>query len=151
MRVSPKTPTRRLTVAAGAAALALLANAPAGAKEETFDWTAYPEMSRERALPQIVGSLRGTLTDAGSITNFMICYPPVKVKLKSGRPVRWTIMLSLNAKNQFGGYAGNQGMAAVFYSDKPVWTFSIQGPLPDNISAGCTRVSDSEIQRLLAQ
>lgn len=151
MRVSLKTSTHRLMVAASATAMALLANDPANAKEENFDWTVYPEMSRERALPQIVASLRNTLTDAGSITNFLICYPPLKVKLKDGRPVRWTIMLSLNAKNQYGGYAGNQGMAAVFYSDKPVWTFSIQGPLPGNVVGGCTRVPDAEIQRLLSQ
>ena len=134
-----------------AAAMALLTHAPASAKDENFDWTAYPEMSRERALSQILASLRNTLTDASSITNFMICYPPVKVKLKDGRPVRWTIMLSLNAKNQYGGYAGTQGMAAVFYSDRPVWTFSIQGPLPGNLLPGCSRVTDAEIQRLLAQ
>ena len=151
MRFLLKTSTHRLMVAASAGAMALVANHPANAKEENVDWTVYPEMSRERALPQIVASLRGSLTDAGSITNFLICYPPVKVKLKDGRPVRWTIMLSLNAKNQYGGYTGNQGMAAVFYPDKPVWTFSFQGPLPDSILAGCTRVPDAEIQRLLTQ
>ena len=135
---------------AAGAALALLPNVTAVAKDENFDWTIYPEMSHDRALPQIVASLRSSLTDAGSITNFMICYQPVKVKLKEGRPVRWTILLSLNARNQYGGYAGNQGMAAIFYSDKPVWTVSMQSPLPGNILGGCTRVPDAVIQRLLS-
>jgi hypothetical protein len=136
----------RVTVAA-ALPLAVAAS-PASAKEP-IDWTAYPEMARERALPQIAAALRNILFDVDSVTNFMMCYPPVKVKLKDGRPVRWTIMLSLNSKNQYGGYAGNQGMAAVFYANKPVWTFSLQMPLDAETLAGCARVPDAEIQRLI--
>lgn len=139
----------RAAAIAGALAVAALSG-HASAKGQSFDWTAYPEMSKGRALPQIAASLRNTLTDAGSVTNLLICYPPVKVKMKGGRPVRWTIMLSVNAKNQYGGYAGNQGMAAVFYSDRPVWTFSIGGPLDGKTLATCEHVPDAEIQRLLA-
>nr|WP_140404689.1 hypothetical protein [Sphingomonas sp. CDS-1] len=124
---------------------------PASAKNNDFDWTAYPEMSKERALPQIAAALRNTLFDAGSVTNFMICYPPVKIQMKDGRPVRWTVMLSVNAKNQYGGYAGNQGMAAVFYSDRPVWAFSIGGPLDGRTLARCERRPDAEIQRLIQE
>jgi len=71
--------------------------------------------------------------------------------MKDGRPVRWTIMMSANAKNRYGGYAGNQGMAAVFYSDRPVWTFSIGSTLDAKTLAGCSRVPDGEIQRLIQQ
>jgi len=137
----------RLTIAG--AVLAFVVAAPSGGSASDFDWTSYPEMSRERALPQIAASLRNSLFDAGSVTNFMICYPPVKVKMRDGKPVRWTLLLSVNAKNQYGGYAGNQGMAAVFYSDRPVWTFSIGGPLDTKTSAGCARVPDVEIQQLI--
>jgi len=132
------------------AALAITVSVP-GASDPGFDWTSYPEMSRERALPQIASSLRNSLFDAGSVTNFMLCYPPVKVKLKDGRPVRWTLLLSLNAKNQYGGYAGNQGMAAVFYSDRPVWTFSIGSALDAKTLSGCDRIPDADIQRMIRQ
>lgn len=71
--------------------------------------------------------------------------------MKEGRPVRWTVMLSVNAKNQYGGYAGNQGMAAVFYSDRPVWAFSIGAPLDGRTLARCERRSDAEIQGLIQQ
>jgi hypothetical protein len=123
----------------------------ASAKDQNFDWAAYPEMSQERALPQIAAALRDDLFDASPVTNFKICYPPVKVKMRDGRPVQWTVMLSLNAKNREGGYVGNQGMAAVFYSEKPVWVFSIDGPLTGKLAEGCQRIPDAEIQRLIGK
>lgn len=127
---------------------AALAN---GAYAETFDWRTHPEMVRDKALPAIAASLRSTLFDAASVTNFMLCYPPVKVKMKDGKPVRWTVLMSVNSKNQYGGYTGNQGMAAVFYADRPLSTISIGGPLDAKTLAGCTRVPDAEIQTLIQQ
>lgn len=141
----------RATMIAGVMAASLMSG-PAMAKDRDFDWTMYPEMAKDQALPKIAASLRNTLFDAGSVTNFMMCYPPVKVKVKDGRPVRWTVMLSLNSKNRYGGYAGNQAMAAVFYSDRPVWTFSVGMPieaLGGRALAGCERVPDAQIQRLI--
>jgi hypothetical protein len=121
------------------------------ADAQKFDWTAYPEMSKEKTLPLIAASLRNTLTDAGSVTNFMVCYPPVVVKMDKGRPVRWTIMMSVNAKNQYGGYAGNQGEAAVFEEGKPVRTFASGMQLDAKTLAGCERIPDAEIQKLIQQ
>ena len=131
-----------------AATIALLWTGSALA-EASVDLSAYPEMSKDRALPLIASSLRNSLTDAGSVSNFMLCTPPVKIKWKEGKPVRWTFLLSLNTKNSYGGYAGTQGMAAIFYADKPVETFSLGMPLRAKDLARCTRVPDAEIQRLI--
>ncbi len=135
------------------AAVAILASivlvVPASAKDKEIDYLDYPEMSKERALPQIVAALRDTMIDATSITNLKICYPPSKVKIKNGKPVQWSFLLSLNAKNSYGGYTGNQGMVAVFYSDKPVWVFDMISALDPKTVAACTRVPDAEIQRLM--
>ena len=137
----------RNMIAVGAIGIALTGTTQA--KDTDIDISDYPEMSQERALPQIASALHDTLYDVSSVTNFKICYPPAKMKFKDGKPVRWTIMLSLNSKNQYGGHAGNQGMAAVFYSDKPVWVFSIDMPLDRKTLATCTRIPDAEIQKLL--
>ena len=72
--------------------------APASAAEAP-DLALYPEMSRDRTLPALAHALRYHLLDPSSITNFSACYPPVKVKFKDGKPVRWTVMFSLNARN----------------------------------------------------
>lgn len=137
----------RIMITAGAIGIAL--TGAVRAKGTDIDISAYPEMSQERALPQIATALRDTLYDTASVTNFKICYPPAKMKFKDGRPVRWTIMLSLNSKNQYGGYAGNQGMAAVFYDNRSPWVFSLDAPLDRKTLATCTRIPDAEIQRLL--
>ena len=128
-------------------AVALTPAAPAAATE-TEDLSAYPEMSRERTLPALAKALRDHLLDAGSATNFSACYPPVRVKFRNGRPVRWTIMFSLNARNSYGGYTGLQQMAAVFYADRPVSIIST-GMAPLQRFRNCPRVPDVEIRRLI--
>jgi hypothetical protein len=72
----------------------------------------------------------------------------VKVKFKDGKPVRWTVMFSLNSKNSYGGYTGLQLMAAVFQVDKPVSIVSTQ-MAPFGPYRNCPRVSDAEIRRLI--
>jgi hypothetical protein len=106
-------------------------------------------MSREQTLPRIARALRDHLLDAASITNFIACYPPVKVKLKEGRPVRWTVMFSLNAKNSYGGYTGAEQMAAVFQPNKPVRIISTGMPPGLGDYGTCTRVPDAEIRQLI--
>ena len=130
--------------------LMLLLTAPASASAESKpeDLSAHPEMSRERILPLIAKGLRDHLLDAGSVTNFSVCYPPVKVKLKNGRPVRWTVMFSLNAKNSYGGYTGLQMMAAIFYADKPL-SIASTGMPPLGQYKSCSRVPDAEIRQLI--
>jgi hypothetical protein len=121
------------------------------ASAQDTDPTTYPEMSQERTLPLIAAALRDNIIDPGSITNFSACYPAVKVKYENGRPVRWTIMLSFNSKNGYGGYAGLQSVAAVFYADKPVTIFASGMPPRSKRLASCTQVPDTEIQRLVQQ
>lgn len=127
----------------------LLTASAVNAQMEKPDVSVYPEMSKGRALPLIAKALRDDLLDAGSVTNFILCTTPVKVKWKDGKPIRWTFMVSLNAKNSYGGYTGAQGMAVTFYADKPIETLSMDAPLSAKYLAGCTRVPDAEIRRLI--
>ncbi|QPQ54437.1 hypothetical protein IC614_08775 [Allosphingosinicella flava] len=133
------------------AVLAAAQPAAGFANGKNVDLSAYREMSPEQTLPFIAKALRDNLLDAGSVTNFSACYPPVKVKFKDGRPVRWTIMLSLNAKNSYGGYTGLEQMAAVFYADKPVMLGSTGMSPSSKLLGSCTRVSDAEIQRMIQE
>lgn len=113
------------------------------------DPSTYPELSKEQTLPAIAHALRDHLIDAGSVTNFAACYPALKVKLREGRPVRWTIMFSLNSRNRYGGYTGSQQMAAVFRLDQPVEIISTGMPPGLGNYGTCTRVPDVEIRRLI--
>lgn len=125
------------------ATVAALPKTAAGAQAD------YPEMSREQTLPAIAQGLRDYLKDAGSVTNFVACYPAMKVKLRDGRPVRWTIMFSLNSRNSYGGYTGAQQMAAVFRPDQPIEIISTGMPPGLGNYGKCTRVPDAEIRRLI--
>jgi hypothetical protein len=129
--------------------MVLLAVPFAANSAQPADLTSYPEMSREHTLPAIAHALRDYLIDAGSVTNFAVCYPAMKVKLRDGIPVRWTIMFSLNARNSFGGYTGAQQMAAVFRPGRPVEIISTGMPPGLGNYGECTRVPDAEIRRLI--
>ena len=140
---------KMIKTASIATAAMLLTAEPAAGEAQQGDASAYPEMSHERTLPLIAEALRDHLLDAGSVTNFTICHPAVKVKFKEGKPTRWTVMFSLNAKNSYGGYTGVQQMAAIFYANKPVSIVST-GMSPGLRQFGtCTRVPDAEIRRLI--
>jgi hypothetical protein len=106
-------------------------------------------MSRDQTLPAIAQALRDYLIDAGSVTNFAACYPALKVKFKDGRPIRWTIMFSLNAKNSFGGYTGAQQWAAVFRPNRAVELISVGMPPGLGDYGKCTRVPDAEIRQMI--
>lgn len=113
------------------------------------DLSGFPAMSRDHTLPMIARALRDHLLDPSSVTNFAVCYPAMKVKITDGRPVRWTIMFSLNAKNSYGGYTGAQQLAAVFRADRPVQIVSTGMPPGLGNYGECTRVPDIEIRRLI--
>ena len=130
------------------ALLSLNTPSPVLADKEPINLPAYPEISFDRALPGIVDALSSLLSDPASISSFLACPVPVKIKLEQDRPKQWTFMFSLNAKNRMGGYAGATGYAAVVKSNNSVRVFSILAPLPDK--NGCKRIPDAEIQRLLA-
>lgn len=130
--------------------LGVAAALPSAASEaQSGDPSGYPEMSRERTLPAIARALRDHLIDPGSVTNFVACYPAMKVKIKDGRPVRWTIMFSLNSRNSYGGYTGAQQMAAVFRPGQPAEIISTGMPPGLGNYGACTRVPDAEIRRLI--
>jgi hypothetical protein len=127
----------------------LLAQPCSAISAQSGDPSGYPEMSREQTLPAIAHALRYYLLDADSVRNFEVCYPALKVKFRGGRPVRWTIMFSLNAKNSFGGYTGAQQMAAVFRPGRPVEIISVGMPPGLGNYGQCARIPDSEIRRLI--
>lgn len=124
-----------------------LLSAPSSA--QTSAASTYSEMSREQTLPLIARALRDFLVDSGSVTNFSVCYPALKVKMRDGRPLRWTIMFSLNARNRLGGYTGAEQMAAVFRPDRPVEIISTGMPPGLGDYGTCTRVPDAEIHRMI--
>jgi len=140
-------------------ALSLLAASPALAADPALAAT-YPELAPERLLPPLLGELRRTLRDPRSITDFVLC-PPTKIKYEGGRPVRWAVLFSLNARNAYGGYAGVTMYAAVFRPGKRVnvsqtqlaGTDGLDGLINNAIAKkmrDCPFVPDAEIQRLLA-
>jgi hypothetical protein len=119
-------------------------------QRQPVDYSAFPELSAEHILPPLVASLRDSVADPASITNFRICLPPFRVRMREGRPHTWNLYFYLNARNSYGGYAGVQGWVAVFRPNRPVWTFSNSWPVSQGDLARCLRVPDAEIQRLLA-
>lgn len=98
-----------VAIAAAAANLAVVGSHAA----PPVDVSAYPELAPDALLPPIIAELRRTLKDPQSVRDFTLC-PPVKVKMKDGRPLRWSVLLSFNAKNSYGGYDGIKMFSAGF-------------------------------------
>lgn len=144
------------------AALLLCVPMAVNAKDDPpVDLSAFPETSKDHALPAIIDGLRRFLKDSSSITDFAMCTPPVKPKFKDGKLVRWTYLFSLNSKNAMGGYTGIQNYSAVFRPDQAVMISSItmagNGDIEffinraiDRVMAKCPFVPNAEIQALLA-
>lgn len=99
-------------------AVELLCACP-GYAQSTTDPVALPELGQEALLPQIAAAMHHTLRDPSSVNDLTMC-PPIKVKVKDGRPVRWTVLLSFNAKNGYGGYEGQAYYGALFNAGQPV-------------------------------
>jgi hypothetical protein len=98
----------------------IIATPAAPADAQKVDVTQFPELSAEASLPIIFKGLRRFLKDYGSISDFALCPEPEKVKMKNGKPERWTYRFSLNAKNAYGGYTGIEHYYATLYAKKPV-------------------------------
>ena len=140
------------------AAIATQASLPAAAQTAVAsDW---PEMAPDVMLPQILSSLKRTLKAPRSIRDFVFC-PPAKVKMKDVKPVRWSILFSLNAKNSFGGYAGVQMYGAIFKNGRLSNVVSTQienntgldGLINNMVAAkmvSCPAIPDEKIQQLLS-
>lgn len=133
------------------------------AKEKPqLDLSAYPEASPERALPEIMKGLRRFLKDPASITDFALCQPVAKFKIKKDGTLQfWTYLFSLNSKNAFGGYTGITHYGAVFRPEKPVSISSatmaddggfgsLVNRLVEKDMRKCEFLPKEEVQRLLA-
>lgn len=103
------------------------------------------EVSQSALLAQILPKLKRTLRDPYSIRDFSLCAPR-GLKLKGGRPDRWSAFFSFNAKNAMGGYAGLQTWVAVFREGR------LSGqliPTQVQVSEGLMGVLNRKLQREL--
>ncbi|MEG3181275.1 hypothetical protein [Sphingomonas sp. LT1P40] len=130
-----------------AAVLIVCGASAANAKESSTDLTQHLEVGHDASLPRIFQGLRRHLKDPGTISDFALCPEPRKIKWKDGKPVRWTYMFSLNARNGIGGYAGLQPYAAVLYADGRVDISSLLMPGSDGLAA----IANQLIERDMAK
>jgi hypothetical protein len=142
-----------------AIATALMASAASHAAPPV-DVTAYPELAPDALLPPIIAELRRTLKDPQSVRDFTLC-PVTKVGMKNGRPVRWSVLLSFNAKNSYGGYEGIKMFAAVFRNGRLSGGIvstqfgsneGLEGLINNAVArkmANCPIVPDESIQQLM--
>ncbi len=120
----------------------------------------HPEVSREALLHQILPKLKRTIRDPYSIRDFTLCSPR-GLKLKDGRPDRWSVFFSFNAKNAYGGYVGIETWLAVFRKGRLSGelirselhvTDGLMGvlnrPLQREMEA-CSPIPDNQVQHLL--
>jgi hypothetical protein len=132
--------------------------ASASHAQTTPDPLTFPELQQQAMLPQIVDEMRRTLRDPGSVNDLTMC-APVKIKMKNGQPVRWTVMLSFNAKNAYGGYVGLTYYGAIFYAGKRPNLTEIMAANAEGLDslisraiekqmAGCPRIPNANLQRL---
>lgn len=138
--------------------VAALAAAPAPAAD--INPAAYQELAPDTLLPPILAELRRTLNDPYSIRDFVQC-PARGIKLKEGRPVRWVVPISFNAKNELGGYTGVKMYAAVFKdghisggigSTQFAKSDGLEGLINNMVAkrmAACPNVPDAKVQQLL--
>lgn len=141
------------------AAVALLSGTSANA--DPIDPAAYPELAPDVLLPPIIAELKRTLKDPYSIRDLVLCRPE-KVKIKDGRPVRWSVLFSLSAKNSYGGYAGVKMYSAVFRDGRIAGGLSsaefendtgLSGLINSMVArkmATCPTVPDEKVQQLLS-
>lgn len=164
---------RRLSLAAGAlCAIALMsANAAAGKLPPKppmppgFDNPGSPPAN---ALPKIIDKLRTELKDPYSIREVRVCAPSASEAFYSyGRSAwqraTWSSMISLNAKNSYGGYTGVKVFNVTFEQGQVLRINEMSGlgglisPTQNAdliartraMAEACPRVPDAEIQKLL--
>jgi hypothetical protein len=125
----------------------LAAVANAATASPSIDLSQYTEISPDSSLPRIFAGLRRTLKDPGSISDFALCSQPRKVKFKDGKPVRWTYLFSLNARNGMGGYMGLQPYAAILHADGRTTIDSLT--MPGN--EGFSKLGNDLIERDMAR
>jgi len=84
----------------------------------SVDPSRFPELDRSATNTLIVAQLQRELLDPDSLTDLRTC-APFNVKMKDGRPTKWLIYFTVNAKNAYGGYTGRSYYAAIFRAGKP--------------------------------
>lgn len=122
---------------------------------------AVPELERSVTDAQIIAQLQRQLLDPGSMTDLRTC-APINVKLKNGKPDKWLIYFTVNAKNAYGGYTGRSYYAAIFRAGKkPVLSEVVKAGAEglDRIivksvekdMVDCRRIPDADVQRMLQE
>jgi len=138
----------------------LLAAAAVTAAQPQPAPSSFVETRPSAMLEQILPKLRRTLADPYSVRDFSLC-PPCGLKLKKGRPDRWTVFFSFNAKNSLAGYTGIRTWLAAFrggrlqgepfdagVDDTSGLMVVLNRPSQRQL-ATCAPVPDEEIQRLM--
>lgn len=129
--------------------------------QDAHDYQHYPELSPDAQIVQVLGELKRTLKDPYSIRDFVFC-EPLKIKWQDGKPVRWAVMLSFNARNSYGGYAGVQMYSALFRNGRLSGGVTsaqfgssegLEGLINNAIArkmANCPFIPDDKIQQMLS-
>ena len=141
--------------------LAALLCASAVSAQTSVDQTSLPELQRSTIDAQIVSQLQRQLLDPGSISDLRTC-APFNVKMKDGRPSKWLVYFTINAKNIYGGYTGRSYYAALFRAGKPVTVSEVIKANAEGLDhmivkavekdmVDCQQVSNDQIRRLLKE
>lgn len=133
----------------------------AGAEPATTPVATLDPLSGRALLDQILPKLKRTLRDPYSVRDFSICAPR-GVKWKDGRPERWTVLFSFNARNAYGGYTGVETWFAMFRKGRLSGelvrtqlqsTDGLMGLLNRPVQRQleqCEPIPDDELQRLMS-
>lgn len=116
--------------------------------------------SPDSVLPKIIARLQTELKDPYSIRDFTLCQPK-RIEAYYGLNwvrAHWSVTISLNSKNGFGGYTGSTVYYADFENGEATKITQFKGIayVPQNVNVqvlaqlrSCPKVPDSEIQKLL--
>jgi hypothetical protein len=137
----------------------LCAGASPSHGQASSDPATCAEFSQDALLAQIADAMHRTLRDPKSVDDLTMC-APIKIKLEDGRPVRWTVMLSFNARNGFGGYAGRSYYAAIFNAGKSTRLTKVAEAGAEGLAglltsatekqmSNCPRVASADLQKHL--
>ena len=127
--------------------------------QTTPDQSALPELQQDALLPQIARAMRATLRDPSSVTDLTLC-APTRVKIRDGRPVRWSVLMAFNTRNAYGGYEGRTYYAALFNAGQPTRLDAIMPANAQGLDSlitrsighqmiGCPRVSDDRLHSFM--
>lgn len=121
-----------------------------------------PGPQPEHVLQKVFAKLRTSLRDPYSIRDFKLCEPKVIDAYYGLDWVRahWNVRVSLNSKNSYGGYTGPTEFHIQFENGEAASVSQFDGIgvlTPDQnakllaLSQACPKITDAEIQRLLAE